>query len=94
MEIEYHEAKRVLILEDRGLDLARAGEVFEKFHLTRRDDKHSTEEEERFQTVGVLDADVVIVTWTLRGAVRRIVTMWKTNDRERSRYYEKRDRSG
>jgi len=94
MDIEYHEAKRVLVLEDRGLDIARAGKVFEGFHLTRRDDKHSSDDEERYNSVGLLDEEVVIVTWTSRGAVRRIVTMWKANGKQRERYYQERDRSG
>lgn len=94
MEIEYHEAKRLLILEDRGLDISRSVEVLENFNLTRRDDKHSSSSEERFQSVGLLDDDIVIVTWTQRGGKRRIVTMWKANDREREKYYEQRDRSG
>jgi uncharacterized DUF497 family protein len=42
MEIEFDEAKRALILQSRGLDVAEAGKVFDDFHLTRRDDKHIT----------------------------------------------------
>lgn len=94
MEIEFDEAKRSRILRERGFDMARAGEVFEGFHLTRRDDKHSTEGEERFNSVGVLDDEIVIITWTYRGDARRIVTMWKTNDKEKQAYQRARDRGG
>ena len=94
MEIEYHEAKRLLILEDRGLDISRSVEVFEAFNLVRRDDKHSSSLEERFHSIGPLDDDIVIVTWTQRGEKRRIVTMWKANDREREKYHQQRDRPG
>ncbi|THD34513.1 MAG: hypothetical protein E7773_15115 [Sphingomonas sp.] len=38
--------------------------------------------------------DIVIVTWTPRGNRRRIVTMWKANDRERRKYQQARDRPG
>ncbi len=93
MEIEFDPAKRDQVLAERGLDMARSGEVFEGFYLTRRDDKHSTDEE-RFISVGLLDDDVVIVPWTLRGILRRIVTMWKANDRERQNYQAARERSG
>lgn len=65
MEVEYDDAKRRLVLGDRGLDLADAGKVFVGFHLSRRDPKHSADEE-RVHTVGMLGNDVVIVTWTLR----------------------------
>lgn len=93
MEIEFDPAKRDQVLAERGLDMARSGEVFEGFYLTRRDDKHSTDEE-RFISVGLLDDDVVIVPWTLREILRRIVTMWKANDRERQNYQAARERSG
>jgi len=91
MEIEYDPAKRDQVLEERGLDMARCGEAFDGFHLTRRDDKHS-DEEDRFISVGKLDGDVVIMVWTPRDILRRIVTMWKANDNERKKYEEARKR--
>lgn len=94
MEILYDEAKRARILEERGLDMAQAGKLFDSFHLTRRDDKHSTDREERFHSVGVLGDEIVLVTWTFRGNARRIVTMWKTNDKEKQAYQRARDRGG
>lgn len=39
-----------------------------------------------FITVGVLDARLVVVIWTPRGEVRRIISMRKANDREKSFY--------
>lgn len=60
MEIEYDPAKRDQVLAERGLDMAWCGEAFGGFHLTRRDDKHS-DEEDRYISVGKLDADVVII---------------------------------
>lgn len=91
MEIEYDPAKRDQVLAERGFDLARCGESFEDFHLTRRDDKHS-EDEERFTSVGMLDDEAVIIVWTLRRNLRRIITMWKANDRERQKFIEARGR--
>ena len=93
MEIQYDAIKRAQILTVRGLDLADAGKLFDGFHLTRRDDKHS-ETEERFHSIGMIGDDVVIVTWTRRESWRRVVTMWKANDRERTRCQQARDRSG
>jgi uncharacterized DUF497 family protein len=93
MRIIYDPAKRDAILQERGLDFAQAGQVFDGFHLTRSDDKHS-ESEDRFVSVGMLDEDVVIVVWTPREEGRRIVTMWKTNEKERSAYYRKREEHG
>ena len=38
--------------------------------------------EPRFTTVGVLDGRMVILVWTPRGEVRRIISMRKANERE------------
>ena len=93
MEIEFDPAKREVVLAARGLDMARCGEAFEKFHLTKRDERHS-EHEQRFRSLALLDDTVVIIAWTPRGKLRRIVTMWKANDRERQSYRNSRERSG
>jgi uncharacterized protein len=93
MKIQYDEAKRILVLEERDLDIARSDEVFEDFHLTKRDEKHSSLAEERLNSLGLLDDEVVIVVWTPRGTARRIVTMWKANGKERQRYFAERGRS-
>ena len=92
MEIEFDPAKRDQVLAERGLDMARSGEVFDGFYLTRRDDRHSTDEE-RFISIGLLDDNVVIVPWTYRGILRRIITMWKADERERQNYQTARERS-
>lgn len=90
MRVTFNPDKRLKIL-GRGLDIAETGAVFDGFHLTRRDDRHS-EAEERFISVGLLGEDVVLVVWTPRSGSRRIVTMWKANDKERSAYHQQRDR--
>ena len=38
--------------------------------------------EARFVTAGWLDARLVIMVWTPRGEVRRIISMRKANERE------------
>ncbi|AJP72748.1 BrnT family toxin [Sphingomonas hengshuiensis] len=94
MRYSYDEAKRARILQERGLDLADAERVFEGFYLSRADVKHSGEER-RTITVGMLNDEVVVlVIWTPRDGERRIITMWKANEKERKRYHEQRDRSG
>ena len=37
-------------------------------------------------TVGPLDARLVVLVWTLRGKVRRIISLRKANDREKTFY--------
>ncbi|MBB5687528.1 BrnT family toxin [Sphingobium boeckii] len=82
------------MIAERGLDLADAKQVFSGFYLSRADTKHSGEEQ-RTITVGMInDEVVVIVVWTPRENERRIITMWKANEKERQKYYEQRDRPG
>ena len=78
MQIEFDSAKRDKNLVERGLDFARAGEVFKSLHFTGQED--------RFITVGLLDARLVVLVWTLRGEVRRIISLRKANDREKTFY--------
>ena len=42
--------------------------------------------EPRLTTVGVLRGRMVIVVWTPRGEVRRIISMRKANEREIARF--------
>jgi uncharacterized DUF497 family protein len=41
--------------------------------------------EPRFLTIGTLGNRMVVVAWTPRGDARRIISMRKANDRERTR---------
>jgi uncharacterized DUF497 family protein len=67
------------------LDFARAQEVFEGMHLTGQDSRINYTED-RFITVGFLDARLIVLVWTPRGKVRRIISMRKANDREKALY--------
>jgi uncharacterized DUF497 family protein len=93
MRYSYDQSKRDKVLEERGLDLADAGQVFEGFYLSRDDTKHS-DGEQRTQTLGMLSGELVLVVWAPRPGERRIITMWKANEKERRKYHEQRDRSG
>ena len=85
MNLEFDQDKRDKTLLERGLDFARAAEVFEGVYFTGRDERFEYEEE-RFITIGKLDASLVVLVWTPRGKVRRIISMRKANDREKTLY--------
>lgn len=85
MKIEFDAQKRATTLEERGLDFARAGEVFEGRHFTGQDNRQDYAED-RFITVGLMDARLVVLVWTPRGEARRIISMRKANDREKALY--------
>ena len=85
MKVEFDEAKRDWTLEQRGLDMARAGEVFDGASLTIEDDRMDYGET-RYITIGFLDERMVVLVWTPRGDVHRIISMRKANDREKTIY--------
>ena len=85
MDLEFDHDKRNKTLQERGLDFARAVEVFAGVHFTGQDTR-SNYAEDRFITVGTLDARLVVLVWTPRGEVRRIISMRKANDREKTLY--------
>ena len=85
MLIEFDPSKRAATLEHRGLDMARAGEVFDGETLTALDDRRDYGEA-RYISIGFLDARMVVLVWTRRGGRRRIISMRKANEREQAIY--------
>jgi uncharacterized DUF497 family protein len=81
MRITCDRQKRLLTLQDRGLDMRRAGEVFAGPHFTRPDRRRDYGEV-RFVTVGWLDSRLVVMAWTPRGTARRIISMRHCHERE------------
>ena len=88
MEIEFDPFKRTMTLADRGLDMARAGEIFEANHLTIQDERKDYGED-RFISIGLIDGRMVVIAWTHRGEAIRIISMRKANDREQEKYGER-----
>jgi uncharacterized DUF497 family protein len=81
MEIEFDEAKRLKTLEERGLDFARAQEVFESASIDVPDERFDYGEQ-RWITYGWLDGRQVAMVWTARGDTRRIISMRHMHERE------------
>jgi uncharacterized DUF497 family protein len=81
MRITCDPAKRKWTLQERGLDMRRAKEVFAGPHFTRADDRQDYGEP-RFITAGWLDSRLVVFAWTPRGVARRIITMRHCHERE------------
>jgi len=85
--IIYDPAKRITNRHKHGLDFEYAGRVFAGLTLTRLDERGDYGED-RYQTIGLLGDEVVIVVWTPRGEDRRVISMRKCNARERDFFYE------
>jgi uncharacterized DUF497 family protein len=83
VKITFDPAKRQATLDNRGLDMAMAGEVFAGPTLTVGSDRKG---EKRFFTLGVLNGRMVVVVWTPRDGGRRIISMRKAHESEQKLY--------
>lgn len=81
MKIEFDPAKRRKTMQERGLDFARAEEVFESDSVDVPDDRIEYGEP-RWLTFGLLDGRHVAVVWTVREDRRRIISMRHMHDWE------------
>jgi hypothetical protein len=90
MQIDFDNNKRDRTLTERGLDFARADEVFSGRHFTAEDLREDYSEP-RYMTVGKLDGRMIVMVWTPRGEARRIISMRKANEREKARYAHRVD---
>lgn len=81
MQIEYDEEKRLKILEERGIDLRDAVEVFERPYVEIEDDRQDYGEI-RYRVWGFLGERRVSLVWTPRGDNRRIITMRHAHEEE------------
>ncbi|MCC7646540.1 MULTISPECIES: BrnT family toxin [unclassified Janthinobacterium] len=87
MRITFDAVKREKTLRERGLDFARAREVFDGLTMTLQDQRQDYGEP-RFITAGWLDERLVVLVWTPRGLARRIISMRKANEREIAKYWQ------
>lgn len=90
MDIEFDPDKRDKTMAERGVDFARAAEVFTGRHFTAEDLREDYAEL-RYITVGKLDGRMVVMVWTPRGEARRIISIRKANEREQARFGHRLD---
>ncbi len=85
MKIDFDPEKRFRTLQTRGLDMARAAEILEGPAISFLDERQSYGEE-RIITFGLLENPIVVLVWTRRGDVHRIISLRKANGREQAAY--------
>lgn len=88
MKIEWHEAKNQRNVDKHQLNFADAHEVLSAPHFTCADHRKDYGEP-RFIAVGTLRDRMVVVAYTMREDVYRIISMRKANAREQSTYQER-----
>ena len=85
MRITFDSSKRAQALRERGLDFARARELFAGPTLSFVDARRDYGEV-RTVTVGLSDGRLTMVVWTQRGSARRVISMRHCNEREQRRF--------
>lgn len=87
MKLTWDEAKRQATLDERGLDFADAGDVFDasNYNYTTQDMRFDYGES-RYISFGLIGARLCVVVWTPRGAARHVISMRKANDREQKSF--------
>jgi uncharacterized DUF497 family protein len=84
VHLTYDPAKREKTLAERGLDFEDALIIFEGTTVELEDTRKDYGER-RIICYGLLEGRLVVVGYTLRGAVRHVFSMRKANNREQAR---------
>lgn len=82
MQFEWDSAKHKKTLRERGFGFDRAILIFAGPVLERQDDRR-TYGERRIQAIGQVEEDVLLVVYTQRGEVRRIISARLASRKER-----------
>ena len=87
-EIEFDPEKAIINFQEHKIKLQTAALVFtDPMRIERRDDSEgNTSEEERWQTLGMVDK-VLFVVYTERGGKTRIISARAANKAEKRSYY-------
>ena len=84
----WNKKKAAINKQKHGISFETAALIFaDENRIERRDDKHS-QDEERWQTIGMVE-DVLFVVYTERGEAVRLITARAATPNERSEYYGK-----
>ena len=87
MDFEWDPAKELANLKKHGLDFRTAAKVFLDPHVIEFDDLVANEEL-RFNAIGLVDGRMLFVTYTMRGAVVRIISARGAEPNEKRKYHE------
>ena len=85
--VEWDDKKAAINKQKHGISFETAALVFtDENRIERRDDRHS-QDEERWQVVGMVN-DVLFVVYTERGEAVRLITARAATPNERREYYD------
>lgn len=86
MQIEYDPAKAALNLSNHGVSFEEAKTaLLDPYALTKED--RDSQGESRYITLGMSDQGrLLVVVWTAREPLYRLISSWKASQPQRSRY--------
>jgi uncharacterized protein len=85
VEFEWDEAKRLLLMATREIDLLDAAGIFEGPVITRKDDRRNYGELREI-SIGFFDGQCFVVVHTERQGVTRLITAWRGGRDEQLEY--------
>lgn len=88
MQFEWDDTKRVRNIEKHGIDFVLAALVFLDLQRTERIDERKNYGETRYQTIGVAKGIMLLVVYTKRLDMIRIISARKANRYERKTYLQ------
>jgi uncharacterized DUF497 family protein len=88
MEFEWDEDKRLANARKHGIDFVDAIAVFDGDIVTVEDDRYDYGEQ-RFVALGLLKGRTVVIVYTERGNVTRIISVRKATRYETRTYFER-----
>lgn len=88
MEFEWDERKAAANEEKHGVPFAFATRVFLDIDCLMNESAGRSENEQRFEVVGVIEKRVYVVIFTQRNGRMRIISARKGNDREKRKYHK------
>jgi uncharacterized DUF497 family protein len=91
VDFEWNDNKRQLNIEKHQIDFADAIGIFDYIVYTTQDERRDYGEC-RFISIGLMRGIEVVVIYTVRKGVRRIISARRANAKERTRYHEERRR--
>lgn len=87
---EWDERKNERCKRERGFDFRFAIKIFET-DVDQVEDKRADYGETRFIATGQVQDRVLVVVWTPRGSIQRIISARRASKRERERFYGNRE---
>lgn len=90
MQFEWDDKKEKINIAKHGIDFSTAARVFKDNNRLELYDEAHSDTEDRYITIGLIDevAYVVMVVYTEREEIIRLISARKATNRERKMYYD------